>query len=86
LKAYAGRYVSDEAEAEFTIVQERDGLVLRQRPAFALPMRPIAKDTFTVARIGTVIFRRDAAGRVDELSVTQDRVWDLRFRLVRIPQ
>jgi hypothetical protein len=49
-------------------------------------MRPTAKDTFTVARIGTVMFRRDAAGRVDELSVRQDRVWDLRFRLVRFPQ
>jgi hypothetical protein len=26
-----------------------------------------------------VIFRRDAAGRVNALSIVQDRVWDLRF-------
>jgi CubicO group peptidase (beta-lactamase class C family) len=86
LKSYAGRYVSDEAETEITIVQDGDGLVLKQRPAFTLPMRPVAKDTFAVPRIGTVTFRRDASGRVDELSVRQDRVWDLRFQLVRFPQ
>ena len=60
--------------------------MLKQRPAFALPMRPTAKDAFSVPRIGTVTFLRDASGRVAELSVRQDRVWDLRFQLVRFPQ
>jgi CubicO group peptidase (beta-lactamase class C family) len=86
LKAYAGRYASDEAETEFTIVQDAGALVLRQRPAYALSMRPVAKDVFAVPRIGTVTFHRDPSGLVDELHVKQDRVWDLRFPLVRFPQ
>ncbi len=86
LKSYPGRYVSDEAETELTIVADGGGLILRQRPAFALPMRPIAKDVFAVPRIGTVTFLRDGSGRVGQLSVKQDRVWDLRFQLVRFPQ
>jgi CubicO group peptidase (beta-lactamase class C family) len=86
LKAYVGRYTSGEAETEFTIAEEGDGLVLKQRPASVLPMRPAGKDVFTVPRIGTVTFLRDASGKVAELSVRQDRVWDLRFQLVRFPQ
>jgi CubicO group peptidase (beta-lactamase class C family) len=87
LKKYAGRYASDEAETEFTIVlQDAGALVLRQRPDYALPMRPVSKDVFSVPRIGTVTFHRDLSGQVDELHVKQDRVWDLRFPLVRFPQ
>jgi hypothetical protein len=35
--------------------------------------------------LGTVIVRRDTAGRPIEFSVVQDRVWDLRFRRVDSP-
>jgi CubicO group peptidase (beta-lactamase class C family) len=83
LKAYPGRYVSDEAETEFTITQDGDRLVLKQRPAFVLTMRAVAKDVFAVPRVGTVTFRRGPSGVVDELSVKQDRVWDLRFQRAR---
>ena len=34
---------------------------------------------FKQEQLGFVIFRRNAGGRVTELSVVQDRVWDLRF-------
>jgi hypothetical protein len=27
----------------------------------------------------TIVFRRDAAGRIAAMSVVNDRVWDLRF-------
>jgi len=82
LASYAGRYVSDEAETEFTIVVEGDGIVLKQRPDFVLPMRAVAADAFTVPRMGTITFIRDAAGGVSQLSVKQGRVWDLRFQRV----
>jgi hypothetical protein len=41
-------------------------------------MIPTAADKFRGA-IGTVTFLRNASGAVDALSVSQDRVWDLRF-------
>jgi hypothetical protein len=34
---------------------------------------------FAVPSLGTVTFRRSPDGRVNELSVKLDRVWDLRF-------
>jgi hypothetical protein len=84
LRAYAGRYASDEAETEFIIAPDGDGLVLKQRPAYVLPMHATGTESFSVPRIGTVIFHRDASG-VNELSVKQDRVWDLRFHRVKEP-
>ena len=81
--AYAGRYSSDEAETEFTIALDAGELVLKQRPDVVRRMRAVEKDVFAVPVIGTVTFRRDAAGRVTALSVRQDRVWDLRF--ARLP-
>jgi CubicO group peptidase (beta-lactamase class C family) len=80
LGAYPGRYVSDEAETEFAAAIDGDTLVLKQRPDRVLRLRPIDKDVFTTANLGTVTFRRAADGRVTELSVRQDRVWDLRFQ------
>ena len=47
------------------------------RPDTVIRLTPIYPDAFT-GSIGTVIFRRDG-GRVNGLSVVQDRVWDLRF-------
>jgi len=42
-------------------------------------LKPLYADAFEAPQLGTVIFRRDAAGQVTALSVSQDRVWDLRF-------
>jgi CubicO group peptidase (beta-lactamase class C family) len=83
LAEYAGRYVSDEAETEFTIAATGDSLVLKRRPDTVLVMTPVEKDVFSVPRLGTVTFRREV-GRVVALSLKLDRVWDL--RLVRFPQ
>jgi CubicO group peptidase (beta-lactamase class C family) len=78
LRSYEGTYSSEEAEASFTAVVDGDTLTLRRRPDTALRLSPIYADAFA-APLGTVIFRRDGSGRVDALSVVQDRVWDLRF-------
>lgn len=85
LAAYAGRYVSEEAEVEFIVASDGDQLVLKRRPDSALPMRPVARDVFTVPTLGTVTFHR-TDGAIVDLSVKLDRVWDLRFNLVRFPQ
>lgn len=78
LRALVGTYNSDEAETRFTVAIEGGGLVMKQRPDRVIKLQPLYGDAFS-GSIGTVIFRRDAAGRVNALSVIQDRVWDLRF-------
>ena len=80
VRAYAGQYRSDEAETILTIAQDGADVVLRRRPDTVLRMRPTGKDVFTVPTLGTVTFRRAGDGRVTELSVRLDRVWDLRFQ------
>jgi CubicO group peptidase (beta-lactamase class C family) len=93
LQAYAGTYVSDEAETTLRAVVDGGKLVLERRPDTKMVLTPLYADAFSSnrngsgdpdesgsnAQLGTVVFRRDAAGRVTALSVVQERVWDLRF-------
>jgi CubicO group peptidase (beta-lactamase class C family) len=83
LEAYTGGYVSDEAETELRASVEHGALVLKRRPDTTIVLKPLYADAFDAPQLGTVIFRRDATGRVIALSVSQDRVWDLRFAKVR---
>ena len=64
-----------------TLVAAMDGhtLVLKQRPDTVLHLRPTTTDTFAAPPLGIVKFMRDAAGRVNEMSVSRDRVFDMRF-------
>lgn len=81
--AYQGRYASDEAETVLTVAADGADLVVKRRPDTVMRMRPVEKDVFSVPTLGTVTFRRSADGAVNELSIKQDRVWDLRFQRVR---
>jgi len=83
LAAYTGSYVSDEAETEFRAELKDGQLVLKHRPDTTIPLTPLYADAFEAPQLGTVIFRRDASGRITALSVSQDRVWDLRFVKVK---
>jgi CubicO group peptidase (beta-lactamase class C family) len=77
LQEYVGTYASDEAETSVTVAVEKDALVLKGRPDTTLRLSPVYADAFSMQ--GAMIrFRRDR-GRVTEFSVSQDRVWDLRF-------
>ena len=78
LAEYAGTYYSDEAETTLTALVERDRLVLRRRPGTIIDLELVGNDAFR-GSIGTVTFRRNASGKVEALSIKQDRVWDLRF-------
>ncbi|HSC98026.1 MAG TPA: serine hydrolase domain-containing protein [Casimicrobiaceae bacterium] len=78
LTPLAGSYWSDEAETTLTAMVEHGALVLKRRPDAVIKLTAIGPDTFR-GSIGAVTFRRNAAGSVEALSVTQDRVWDLRF-------
>jgi hypothetical protein len=48
-----------------------------------IELKPTYKDSFRALSLGSVRFLRDAAGHVNELSVSESRVWDLRFRKTR---
>jgi CubicO group peptidase (beta-lactamase class C family) len=78
LKELVGQYVSSDAETTITVAVEGTSLVLERRPDAIVTLTPIYGDTFS-GQLGTVIFRRDSAGRPTAFSVVQDRVWDLRF-------
>jgi hypothetical protein len=81
--AYQGRYFSEEAETLLTIAADGGDLVVKRRPDTVLRLRPVEKDIFTAPALGTITFRRSPDGSVGELSVKQDRVWDLRFQRAR---
>jgi CubicO group peptidase (beta-lactamase class C family) len=83
LRAYAGQYVSDEAEVTYTVELHDGELVLKRRPDTILKMKSVDPDRFEVPSLGTVTFQRDASGSVSQLGVAQDRVWDLRFTRMR---
>lgn len=79
LRVYEGTYRSEEAEATYKVVVEDGGLVLRDRWGEGTPLRPLYRDAFAGGGV-TYVFRRDAVGQVMELSWSESRVWDLRFR------
>jgi CubicO group peptidase (beta-lactamase class C family) len=79
LAEYVGDYWSDEAEVLFTIALDKDQIAIKRRPATTIALSATSKDSFR-GSIGTVRFIRDANGGVKELSVGQDRVFDLRFQ------
>ena len=82
LAVYAGTYRSDEAEATYVVEVDGPDLVIKDRYGRARRLAPAYPDAFD-GRGGVYIFRRDAAGAVIALSLSQGRVWDMRFRRVR---
>jgi hypothetical protein len=80
LQSFTGDYVSDEAMATLRVAVEGEQLRLQNRPGSWIPLRPTYRDAFAAPGLGVVRFLRDASGRITEASVTQERVWDLRFK------
>ena len=78
LGAYAGEYYSADAEATLVAAVENGQLVLRRRPDTRIQLTPVYPDAFD-GSLGRIRFIRDAGGRITQLSVRQDRVWDMRF-------
>jgi len=63
-------------------VNARGALTLRIGGAEAMVLTPTFQNAFSSGE-GSILFRRDAAGKVVGLSVGDDRVWDLRFERVQ---
>jgi hypothetical protein len=81
LSEYVGRYRSEEAEAEFVAAVEEDKLVLRRRPDDVFELEPAWADAF-IAEFGTIVFRRGKGNRVNAMSLSVSRMFDLRFTRV----
>jgi hypothetical protein len=82
LEGMTGEYASDEAEVTFQVALEKDHLVIHRRPDATIALTPTYRDGFS-SSLGSIRFLRDAKGHVSELSVGEQRVWDMRFRRVR---
>jgi CubicO group peptidase (beta-lactamase class C family) len=80
LKAFTGRYESDEVGSVFQMVPGKDGLVMRLElsPDHALPLNPAARDTFQQPPI-TVRFQRDNAGKVVSFDYNHPLARNMRF-------
>jgi CubicO group peptidase (beta-lactamase class C family) len=82
LGGFTGEYYSADAETALTAAVENGALVLIRRPGTRIALTPVYPDAFD-GSLGRIRFLRDASGKITELSVRQDRVWDLRFRKTR---
>jgi CubicO group peptidase (beta-lactamase class C family) len=78
LTELAGDYYSPDTETTMTVVVEDGRVIIKRRPDTRIPLTPLYADVFQ-SQLGLIRFVRDGSGRVTELSVGQDRVYDLRF-------
>jgi CubicO group peptidase (beta-lactamase class C family) len=82
LDAYAGTYHSPDAETTYVISVEADALEVWQRPGDTHTLWPAYEDAFRMGRGGLVRFHRDGTGQVTGLSLSLERVYDMRFERV----
>jgi len=85
LADYTGAYTSAEAEVTYTMAVEDGALAMVDRYGRSRPLEPAYRDAFT-GPLGTIVFHRDAGGRVTGLSLSQGRVWNLRFERLSSPR
>ena len=78
LGQYEGTYHSDDAETTLRVQVQDGSLTVWQRPNLTRTLEPIYVDAFD-AGPWTLRFRRDGRGRVNELSLSVGRVYDMRF-------
>ena len=83
LKAFAGRYESDELRAILEMAPGKGGLSsrLNESPTQVLELSPVDTDTFQRG-MQTVRFRRDQAGKVIALELTNPALRRIRFTRV----
>jgi CubicO group peptidase (beta-lactamase class C family) len=80
LKAFEGRYESDEMRSVFQMAPGKDGLMVRlnDSPDKVLEIKPVDRDTFQVSRV-TVRFERDKDGKVVGFEYSNPLLRSVRF-------
>lgn len=79
LAEYAGRYYSEEIEANYAFVIDQGELTLERQKAKSFPVTPTFADNFWNDQFGYVRFTRNAQGEVDGLLLTSGWIRRLRF-------
>jgi hypothetical protein len=85
LEAMMGEYASDEAETALRVTLDGNQLVMLQKPDHRIPLVPTYQDGFS-SSLRSRRFLRDGTGRVTELSIGSERLWDIRFHRVSAPR
>lgn len=80
LAGYGGSYWSAELQAIYRLAVENGSLMLRINWNLPLELAPLVRDEFENDELGTLVFQRDAAGRVSGLSVFAGRIRNLVFK------
>jgi hypothetical protein len=78
LAELAGTYTSVDAETSYVVSEENGAPVARGRYGQVLTLGRVSGDRFFAGPV-SVVFRRDARQKIEGLSVSQERVWDMRF-------
>ncbi|MDP2958813.1 MAG: serine hydrolase domain-containing protein [Longimicrobiales bacterium] len=79
MRALEGTYSSAELGTEYRLVVEGGNLVVRHRKLDDAPLTPTFRDAFLV-RGALAAFTRDGSGTVDGFTLSDGRVWNVRFR------
>ncbi|HEX3101919.1 MAG TPA: serine hydrolase domain-containing protein, partial [Pyrinomonadaceae bacterium] len=82
LKAFAGTWHSDEADAKFTFGVEGDKAFFVQRPSTRTPLRPQYKDHFTFGNGSGEVMWFTRSGNITTLHVGTSRMRDMPFSQV----
>ncbi len=78
LAGYAGAYSSTELNATYKLSVENGNLMLRNNWNPPLKLSPLVRDEFE--GFGTLVFQRDAAGRISGFSVFASRIRNVTFQ------
>jgi len=79
LREFEGVYGSAELGTEYRLVMEEGGLVARHRKLDPAPLTPTFRDAFRL-RSASAVFTRNASGRIEGFTLSDGRVWNVRFR------
>lgn len=80
LKDFTGSFYSDELETRYTLDVVRDTLTSHHQRHNDFKLAATANDTFTMGFLGTLVFTRDAKGKVNGFKASNGRVRNLVFR------
>jgi len=82
LTEFTGTFHSDDAETTYQVRIENGQLVAWRRPGVTVRLTPIYQDAFETDG-GVVWFHRDGSEQIRELSLSRERVFDMRFQKIR---
>jgi len=84
LRGFEGVYASDELGTEYRLTLEGGRLFAHHRKLETRPLAPSFRDAFLIDG-ASAVFTRQPSGAVDGFTLSDGRVWNVRFRRVGEP-